>query len=145
MVKYKRRKITIPESMERVIEQLYAINTESYGTKFEDIPEERIVSMIENIVNRHYEEVIESLSKAINMLQDGGDIDMGAEKTIARLLKSSEEAHDVDARDIKFVALDRDLYDIIIKKLGYDESNIPNRYELDSEISTFIRLLMEVK
>ena len=89
MAKHKRRKITIPESMERVIEQLYAINTESYGTKFEDIPEERIVSMIENIVNRHYEEVIESLSEAINILQDGGDIDMGAEKTIARLLKSS--------------------------------------------------------
>ena len=67
---------------------------------------------------------------------------MGAEKIIARLVKGEENPNDVDVRDVKFVALDRDLYDTIISKLGYDKSNMPHRDILDQQISTFIRLLM---
>lgn len=67
---------------------------------------------------------------------------MGAEKLIARLIKGDENSNDVDVRDVKFVALDRDLYDTIVLKLGYDKSNMPDRDILDQQISTFIRLLM---
>lgn len=67
---------------------------------------------------------------------------MGAEKLIARLIKGDENSNDVDVRDVKFVALDRDLYDTIVSNLGYDDSNVPDRDILDQQISTFIRLLM---
>lgn len=68
MPKDKRRQIKIPKRMEHCIEQLYAIDHETYGTKIDDISDKEIVSILETAVNSYYDRVMKGLSKAIDMM-----------------------------------------------------------------------------
>lgn len=72
MSKDKRRQLKIPKRMERYIEQLYAIDHETYGTKMDDISDKEIVSILETAINNYYDRVMQGLSKAIDMMESGG-------------------------------------------------------------------------
>lgn len=64
--------IAISENTKRHIEELYAFDVGHNKTKFEDIPEHKLSSIIEKSVEKHYKRVIGGVSKMLDMLEDGG-------------------------------------------------------------------------
>ena len=63
--------IAISENTKRHIEELYAFDVGYNKTKFEDIPEHKLSSIIEKCVE-NYKRVIGGVSKMLDMLEDGG-------------------------------------------------------------------------